>query len=151
MLFARPTEYAIRALCRLASQEPGALLGAREISRSERVPMPFLWKILQVLKKGKVVRSRKGIGGGYELAAPPDRITLGAVAHLTEGTDFRQNCALGLPRCNNRKPCRLHQQWKLIRGDIAGMLDETSLADLVRAGGTKPRAGKRRRAATSGC
>jgi len=151
MLFARPTEYAIRALCRLASQEPGALLGAREISRSERLPMPFLWKILQVLKKGKVVRSRKGIGGGYELAAPPDEITLGAVARLTEGTDFRQNCALGLSRCNQRSPCRLHHQWKRIRGDISGMLDKTSLADLMRAGGTKPRAAKRRRAATSGC
>lgn len=144
MLFARPTEYAIRALCRLASQEPGALLGAREISRRERVPMPFLWKILQVLKKGHLVRSRKGIGGGYELAAPPNQITLQAVAHLTEGTDFRQNCALGLARCNNRKPCRLHRQWKGIRGDISGMLDDTSLADLVRAGGAQ---GKRRRAA----
>jgi len=131
MLFARPTEYAVRALSCLARRKPGQRVGAREISRSEKIPGPFLWKILRLLRKGKVLRSCKGIGGGYELARPAEEITLGAVARLTENTDFRHNCALGRPRCNSRNPCRLHYQWKEIRAEVAGMLEETSLADLA--------------------
>ncbi|MCI0626445.1 MAG: Rrf2 family transcriptional regulator, partial [Acidobacteria bacterium] len=68
MLFSRTAEYAIRAMAFLALQKPGKLTGAREISEAERIPIPFLWKILQLLTRRKLVRSFKGIRGGYELA-----------------------------------------------------------------------------------
>jgi Rrf2 family protein len=133
MLFSRSAEYAIRAMIFLAAREPGKLAGAREISQAENIPMPFLWKILHMLAKRRLVRSFKGIRGGYELALPADRISIGAIVNVSDGNEFRETCVLGLPECDQRHPCPLHDQWKGIRARVTEMLDETSLADLARA------------------
>jgi Rrf2 family transcriptional regulator, iron-sulfur cluster assembly transcription factor len=132
MLFSRSTEYAIRAMTCLARQGPGKLTGAREIAGVEKIPMPFLWKILHLLTKRKLVRSFKGIHGGYELACRANEIPLNTIVTATDGAQFRESCVLGLPECDNENPCPLHDQWKGIRGEMTRMLDETSLADLAR-------------------
>ena len=132
MLFSRPSEYAIRAMTMLAAQEPGKLIGARTISDEEKIPMPFLWKILRMLTRRKLVRSFKGIRGGYELARPARQISLNDVFLATDGADFRERCVLGLPECDNQNPCPLHEKWKQIRTDMIRLLDHTSLADLAR-------------------
>jgi Rrf2 family transcriptional regulator, iron-sulfur cluster assembly transcription factor len=143
MLFSRPVEYAIRAMTLLASQEPGQLTGAREISQAENIPMPYLWKILRVLTRRKLVRSFKGIRGGYELARPAESIRLNDVLLATDGNDIRDACVLGLPECDNQYPCPLHEQWKQIRGNMMQMLDQTSVADLSLV--TQKRRKRRRR------
>jgi Rrf2 family iron-sulfur cluster assembly transcriptional regulator len=124
-------EYAIRAMTLLATQDPGHLTGAREISEAEKIPVPFLWKILRVLTRRKLVRSFKGIRGGYELARPAESISLNDIFLATDGKDFRDVCVLGLPECDNQYPCPLHEQWEQIRGNMTEMLDHTSLADLA--------------------
>jgi Rrf2 family protein len=139
MLFSRSTEYAIRAMTFLASREPGRRAGAREISEAENIPMPFLWKILQVLTRRRLVRSFKGVHGGYELTAAADQVPLGAIVSATDGAEFRDGCVLGLPECDNQNPCPLHEQWKGVRAGVTSMLDETSLADLARVTKTRER------------
>jgi Rrf2 family transcriptional regulator, iron-sulfur cluster assembly transcription factor len=131
MLFSRSAEYAIRAMTLLASQEPGRLMGAREISEIEKIPMPFLWKILRMLTLRKLVRSFKGVRGGYELARAAEEVSLNDVFLATDGGDFREECVLGLPACDNQNPCPLHEKWKQIREDMSQMLDHTSLANLA--------------------
>ena len=64
MFLSRSAECAVRAVTRLARQPSGTLLGAREIPEAERIPIPFLWKVLQVLARRKLVRSFKGARGG---------------------------------------------------------------------------------------
>jgi len=132
MLFSRSAEYGIRAMTYLASQKGGKLSGAREISGAERIPMPFLWKILRLLTQRRLIRSFKGIRGGYELARPAEKISLNDVFLATDGREFRENCVLGLPECDNENPCPLHEQWKQIRANMTHMLDHTFLDDLVR-------------------
>jgi len=132
MLLSRPAEYAIRAMTFLATRKPGHRAGAREISVAENIPAPFLWKVLQTLTKRRLVRSFKGIHGGYELARSAERIPLIEIVDATDGRDFRNACLLGLPECDNRNPCPLHEQWDGIRTEMTNMLDETSLADLAR-------------------
>ena len=131
MLFSRSTEYAIRAMTFLASRDRGKRAGAREISEAENIPMPFLWKILQILTRRRLVRSFKGMHGGYELATAADEVLLSAIVSATDGTEFRDSCVLGLPECDNQNPCPLHKQWKGVRASVTSMLDDTSLADLA--------------------
>jgi Rrf2 family protein len=131
MLFSRTAEYALRAMTFLAMQPPGKLAGAKAISEAENIPMPFLWKILQVLGRHKLIRSFKGLHGGYELARPGDEITLNTVVFATDGTDFSSQCVLGLPRCGQENACPLHDTWKKIRGHLTDMLEKTTLADLA--------------------
>jgi Rrf2 family iron-sulfur cluster assembly transcriptional regulator len=143
VLFSKPSEYAIRAMTFLAVQDPGTLVGARAISDAENIPMPFLWKILRMLTQRKLVRSFKGIRGGYELARPAKGITLNDVFLATDGADFRDTCVLGLPECDKRNPCPLHDKWKQIRMDMVQLLDHTTLADLARVTLKRKRQGRK--------
>ena len=75
-MLSRSAEYAISALKYLAQQPPGQLCGAREIAAETGVPLHYLWKVLKELRDSKIVRSFKGVKGGYELARPSRRITM---------------------------------------------------------------------------
>ena len=132
MLFTRTAEYALRAMTFLATQPAGRRIGARAISQAENIPMPFLWKILQNLARRRLIRSFKGIRGGYELARPSNRITLHDVVFATDGMDFSNQCVLGLPRCGEKNACPLHDTWKSIRAAMTAMLEQNTLADLAR-------------------
>jgi len=132
MLLSRTAEYALRAMTFLAMQPAGKLAGARAISEAESIPIPFLWKILHTLARQRLVRSFKGIHGGYELARPSNEITLHSVVLATDGSDFGEHCVLGLPRCGEENACPLHDTWKGIRGQMTDMLVQTTLADLAK-------------------
>jgi Rrf2 family protein len=132
MLFSRTTEYALRAMTFLARQPSGKLCGAREIAQAEQIPMPFLWKILHNLARHRLIRSFKGMRGGYELARPNSEITLHTVVFATDGADFREQCVLGQPRCEEENACPLHNTWKKIRAEMCSMLETNTLADLTR-------------------
>ena len=132
MIFSGSTEYAIRAITHLALLPTGTLAGAREISRGENIPMPFLSKILQKLGRQKLVRSFKGRRGGYELGRPADQITLQDLVGATNGDDLEGRCVLGLSQCDEDNPCPMHDQWKEIRVQLLAMLEQTTVADLAR-------------------
>jgi len=130
-MFSRTTEYAIRALTFLAAQPPGKLSGAREIAGAERIPMPFLWKILQRLSRQGLIRSFRGVRGGYELARPPFRISIDAILKGMGSTELATACVLGLPKCRGNHRCPLHPVWDKTRDSMTRALRTTSLADLA--------------------
>ncbi len=117
----------------LARQPTGKLTGAREISEAEAIPMPFLWKILQKLAHRKLVRSFKGVGGGYVLARPANRICVQDVLQATEDRNLTEECILGLAECSEEKPCPLHFSWKEIRPMLVATLCSTTFEDLAGA------------------
>lgn len=131
-MFSRSAEYAIRAMTFLALQPAGKLTGAREIAQAENIPMQFLWKILQNLARRKLVRSFKGVRGGYELARPGERISVEDVVRAADESSIAQGCVLGLASCSEQTPCPLHHTWKVIREQIVHMLEQTTIAELAR-------------------
>ena len=132
MIFSHTVEYAIRAMTYLARQPSGTLVGAREISQAEEIPMPFLSKILQKLARQKLVRSFKGLRGGYELARPADQITLQTMLAAVDGNPIEGRCVLGLKPCDEGSPCPLHTQWGVIRNQVSALLEQTTVGDLAR-------------------
>lgn len=140
-MFSRSAGYAVQALTYLAAQPSGKLTGAREIGAAVGVPMPFLWKILRHLSQEKLVRSFKGVRGGYELARSAEKITLGQILAVTPDSDLASSCVLGLSQCDDRDPCPLHDLWKSVRGKIDEMMRGTTLADLAH---TAPRPSRKR-------
>lgn len=131
-MFSRSSGYALQALTYLAAQPSGKLVGAREMATSLEIPMPFLWKILRRLSEKKLVRSFKGVRGGYELARPARAISVLEVLAAGRGADQIGRCVLGLEMCDDRDPCPLHAQWKNLRKQIEARFQATTLADLVR-------------------
>jgi Rrf2 family transcriptional regulator, iron-sulfur cluster assembly transcription factor len=131
-MFSRSSGYAIQALTYLAAQPSGRLVGAREIATTLKIPMPFLWKILRNLSEKKLVRSFKGVHGGYELARPAAAIGIHEVLAAGRDRDIPGNCVLGLAQCNDREPCPMHSYWKGVREQIEATIKTTTLADMAR-------------------
>jgi Rrf2 family protein len=130
MIFSRASSYAIRALTYLATQPPGKLSGVREISDHVRIPSPFLSKVLLQLRRGRLLRSYKGIGGGYELAQPPNKICLFNVVECIDGTPFG-SCILEDRECSAGQICAMHDSWGPIRTQLLGFLQAITLEQLV--------------------
>lgn len=144
MLLSRPSTYAIRALTYLAMQPPGKLSGTREISEREKIPSPFLGKVLLELRRGRLLRSYKGTGGGYELALPPDKINLLMVVQCIAGEELFEGCILEDRNCNPERRCALHECWAGIREQFHSLLEGSTLAELVQARGpVKPTDGEK--------
>jgi Rrf2 family iron-sulfur cluster assembly transcriptional regulator len=131
-MFSRSSGYAIQALTYLADQPSGKLVGAREMATRLGIPMPFLWKILRRLSQKKLVRSFKGVRGGYELARPAGAIRVSEVLAAGREGDQMGGCVLGLAECSDERPCPLHPYWKDLRRQIESRLKNTTLADLAR-------------------
>jgi len=133
MIFSRPSSYAIRALAYLAMQPPGKLSGVREISDHVHIPGPYLSKILLQLRRGRLLRSYKGIGGGYELAQPPHNISLFNVIKCIEGNPFGY-CILEDRECALGHECSMHEGWGPVRNQLLNFLQASTLAQLVEQG-----------------
>jgi Rrf2 family iron-sulfur cluster assembly transcriptional regulator len=87
--------------------------------------MPFLWKVLRHLSQEELVRSFKGVRGGYELARSAEKIRLGQILAGTPDSDLA-SCVLGRSQCDDRDPYPLHALWRNVRGEIEEMMRGTT-------------------------
>jgi len=85
MNFSKKAEYALRAVVAMSRSTPGTVFSIHSLSTDEHIPLKFLEQILLILRKGGVLHSKRGAGGGYHLARPPTRITIGEVLELVDG------------------------------------------------------------------
>jgi Rrf2 family protein len=126
-------KYALRALYRLTREyDAGPVLIAR-VAERERIPRKFLEAILLQLKLAGIVDSRKGRRGGYFLAIPPSRITLGAIIRTIDGPLAPLPCARETAQepcaeCSGKPQCETRMVMREVRDAIAGVLDHTTLA-----------------------
>lgn len=110
-LLARDTDYAVRALRRMA-QDPGMLMSVAELAPEIHVPRPYLRRILQTLARRKVLRSFRGKGGGFLLNARPDRIFLTDVIEIFQGQINLAHCVFRDKACPNCETCPLRRTVK---------------------------------------
>ncbi|MGH9794828.1 MAG: RrF2 family transcriptional regulator [Candidatus Acidiferrales bacterium] len=126
MLYSKPCEYAIRALVHIARNSLEAA-GGDAIARAEDIPKPILGKVLQDLVRKGLLASRRGPGGGFQLARRADLITLRDIVAAVDGLDHFLRCSAGLPQCNDDSPCPVHDQWKPIRTNLMEFFETTTL------------------------
>lgn len=131
------TQYSLRALYALARGYGSNPILITQMAQEEAIPKKFLEQILLSLKKCGLVSSRRGKGGGYCLAQPPDQITLAAVIRLIEGPLAPLPCASETQfrkcdECVDVKTCGTRIVMREVRDAIAGILDHTTLASVCR-------------------
>lgn len=85
MKLSKKAEYALRALVAMGREHEGTNFSIHDLSSNEGIPAKFLEQILLALKNGGLLRSKRGVGGGYQLVTRPERITLGEVITLFDG------------------------------------------------------------------
>lgn len=135
MKLSKRGEYGLRALQELAAKYGQGPVRTRDLADGNNIPRRFLEQILIMLKHGQIVRSKKGPRGGYSLARPPEDITLAEVVRLLDGPLAPVSCVSEIAfqpcGCPDMEMCGLRRVMKEIRDVVAGMMEETTLADLV--------------------
>ncbi len=127
-------DYASRALLSLAlhPEETGPT-SVRDIAERTGLPQPYLEQILLALKGAGLVRSKRGVGGGYVLAKSPAEITLGAIVSAVDGPitmgDFGEPHQNGA--CDHEGQCVLLALWASVGGHMRELLDSFTLADIA--------------------
>lgn len=140
MRLSKRGEYGLRAMIVLA--EPAgngsspAMLQIKEISQREQIPIKFLEQILLTLKNAGLLHSKMGVGGGYYLARPAGEITLGQVFRILDGPVAPIKCVSQMAYepcgCPDEETCGLRLAMSDVRIAIAGILDNTTLADITK-------------------
>jgi FeS assembly SUF system regulator len=127
----KQTDYGILLLSRLASLPPGRILSARDAARWSGLSMPMASKILKRLARGSIVRSHRGVGGGYSLALPPDRTSLAAVIRALEGPISIVECGAQPGQCEQEPGCPVRVNWARVSREIEVALERVPLTDML--------------------
>jgi len=125
-------EYGLRALFDLAHHYGRGPVHAKEISRRQSIPEPYLSQLLIILRKAGLITSRRGPQGGHSLARPPAEINLAEVIAILEGTTAPVSCVEKELRsdCLLKDQCVLQDMWHEVKQAIDGVLGTTTLEDL---------------------
>src|SRR5919199_4225012 len=131
------SDYALRAAIELAAAGDGPVKGER-IAQAQEIPLKFLENILVDLRHAGIVRSQRGVEGGYWLARPADEITVADVVRAVEGpiANVRGVGPETVEYVGSAE--RLRDVWIAVRANLRAVLERVTLADL--AAGTLPRA-----------
>ncbi|MGB0864027.1 MAG: RrF2 family transcriptional regulator [Saprospiraceae bacterium] len=131
-MFSKACEYGIKATIHIGHQsKQGKRVSLKAVAGAIDSPVAFTAKILQSLAKDGIIISTKGSTGGYEILNQKNpKITLLQIVNAIDGDKVYNGCGLGLKQCNAAKPCPLHHQFVLIRGNIKSMLETTTIEDL---------------------
>ncbi|MFH1768298.1 MAG: Rrf2 family transcriptional regulator [Candidatus Omnitrophota bacterium] len=132
-LITRDTDYAIRSMCFIIERRKERIV-VDDLVDELRMPKPFLRKILQVLNKEKLLRSYKGKGGGFVLAADPVKISLLDMIEIFQGRLKLNQCTFKKQLCPNTKTCKVKKKIDGIQKYVKRQLKSVSLLSLVKKG-----------------
>ncbi len=134
-MLSKKTQYAFKALMYLAQHQKDGPVLIAEISKKKEIPLKFLENILLELKKGGVLESKKGKGGGYFLAHAPQEIPLAKILRMMDGPIALLPCvSLNFyEKCKNcdEQICGLNHVMCEVRDVSLNILENKTVADIA--------------------
>src|SRR5690349_20849462 len=131
MRMSAKAEYAVRAMVQLAAADEGSVVKTDDLAKAQAIPPQFLVDILSDLRTDRLVRSRRGREGGYELARPAAEISIADVLRCIDGP-LASVRDIGLGDLPYSGPTSsLTDVWRALRASMRSVLEETSLADVA--------------------
>ena len=133
-MLSKKAKYALRALIVLAKSNQ--ILGCRSIAEKGEIPRKFLENIVQELRFHGLVKSTRGILGGYHLAKAPSEISVGHVVRIIDGPLAPIRCASlsdyrKCDDCVDEQRCEIRRAMLEVRIAISDVLDKKSLEDML--------------------
>lgn len=126
--------YGIRALFELAKRWDGrALVKLYEVAEAQSIPKRFLENILNQLRQGGFVESRRGKEGGFRLSRQPAEISVGDIIRFIDSSMFPVNCAGENPayNCPLKGRCVFIELWQNALTALEGVYNAKSLQHLM--------------------
>lgn len=136
MRITREADYAIRMLCRLglAEADGQAVIGASALADEVAVPPRFGVKILRVLANAELVKTTRGVSGGYSLAVPTAELTLRRIIEAVDGPVILNRCLAESHDCENnpdKNACRVHHVFDTLNRGLSARLDRVTVEMLI--------------------
>jgi Rrf2 family protein len=132
MKISKKCQYALKAILELARYNNGNTIKTHEIADSQRISQRFIEIILNELKHGGFVESRRGNEGGYLLARDPKALTVREVIEYIQGTisvapdALKENGDTAL--FGNEA---LKELWREVNGAVTEVCGNKTFADLI--------------------
>ena len=126
-------EYALLALVHLARCQEDGFVSVQTIAAAQKIPPKFLEQILLTLRLAKYLRSSKGKNGGFQLAKPPEKISLAEIVRLFDGAlaPTESVSKYFYDSTPIEKEEKLIAVFKEVRDFIAEKMEKTTVADVA--------------------
>lgn len=131
MRISAKADYAVRAMAELAARGAATPVKAEAIANAQQIPLKFLLGIMNELKRAHLVRSQRGIDGGFTLSEPPDQISVADVIRAIDGPLANVHDASLSQLEYEGAAASLRDVWMAVRGSLRAVLEPVTLADLV--------------------
>jgi len=133
----RNTDYALRAIVKVAGRRNAAPVSTKDLADSEDIPYQLACKLMQRLHKAGLVESILGPEGGFVLKKPPVQISMLEVIQAIQGPVVLNRCLLGKNGCHLRKGCAVNPQLAGLQKFMNGYLQKITLDKIVNKGRRK--------------
>ena len=132
MRFSAKEQYGLRAMAELAARYGQDYVPLSEVAQSQGIALATLEQLVAPLRRAGLLVSTRGAAGGYALARPPERISVGDVLRALEGALVPIPCLeeAGSTRCARASECTTRPVWALVRARLSETLDSLTLADV---------------------
>jgi len=135
MKFTAQEEYGLRCLLQLGREGLGGGLTIPEIAQRESISIPYVAKLVRLLRQGAFVTSTRGQSGGYRLSRSPEQIGVGEVLAMLGGRLFDPEYCERYPgietSCTHTVDCSLRSLWRSLQTGVDQVLSGTTLRDLL--------------------
>ncbi|EEF79426.1 SUF system Fe-S cluster assembly regulator [Methylophaga thiooxydans] len=124
------TDYGIVLMSYLAANRD-VQHSAHTIAEAVKVPLPTVRKVLKSLSHGGLLKSERGVMGGYSLNNSPDKISVAEIITAIEGPIALTECVSDESHCEQETHCAVQTNWTRINNAVFHALDEVKLADML--------------------
>jgi Rrf2 family protein len=135
MKFTAQEEYGLRCLLQIGRQGQGGSLTIPEVAAAEGISVPYVAKLVRILRQGGFLKSTRGQSGGYTLAQLPEQIVVGEVLAALGGRLFESEYCAQYPgtlaSCTHTVDCSILSLWRAVQSGVDTVLSRTTLRDLL--------------------
>ena len=135
MKFTAQEEYGLRCLLEIGRQGKGGSLTIPEIAVSEGLSIPYVAKLVRILRQGGFLKSTRGQSGGYTLSRSPEEIVIGEVLAGLGGrlfaSEYCEQYPGSLASCTHTVDCSIRSLWRAVQQGVDQVLSRTTLRDLL--------------------
>lgn len=133
MRITQEADYGFRVILYLSKLGYGEKIEAKTISIEENIPLRFLLKLLRKLTQVNIIKSYRGVNGGYALNQLPEDITLKDVIEAIDGPIYMNRCLYDPDHCNLKRShkCGVHNALASVQAKLIKELESINFKDIL--------------------
>jgi Rrf2 family protein len=131
MQLTRAADYAVRVMIHLARTPRGLRVSLPALAAATGAPDSFLSKVLQSLTRARLITSKRGPAGGFNMSAPGRQASMRAVIEAIDGPVNLNVCLGNNEVCPRKLRCPAHPVWVKAQEALLGVLSEARISDVA--------------------